>query len=90
MTQLEKLQTGTLREVAEFLDEKCWNDSAPWTVWFNRRYCHDCPVIKAKVIELDRYSDFSYCELEDTCRYFDHILTGVEMCEEWLKTEVDN
>lgn len=89
MTNYEKITNCSIKELARFLDEKCWNDDAPWTDWFNGKYCNQCETIECHIeIEGPYFHSIqcSYCELEEgKCRFFDHYLEPEEVCEKWLE-----
>ena len=90
MTNFEKLKSMDEKEISEFLDSIIGTDEDPWTVWFNKRYCENCETIRGYSLIPDIYDDFTYCEVNGNCRYFqdkDDIPDSKEMIELWLASE---
>lgn len=88
MTNFEKIKNFSIEELAEFLDGQCWNDDAPWSKWFNDTYCSNCEPIEVTLEGYHRPIGCAYCELENKCRFFDHYLEPVEMCQKWLESKI--
>ncbi len=84
MTNFKRLQTMTIDELAEWLDENGMFDNSPWSEWFNKTYCDKCESIKCKYVDAEEKLGFTpyifgsysgdlecaYCELEKKCRFF--------------------
>ena len=90
MTNFEKLKSMNEKEISEFLDSNISIDDNPWTVWFNKRYCENCETIRGYSLIPDVYDDFTYCEVNGNCRYFqdkDDVPDDKEMIELWLESE---
>lgn len=77
----------TFEEVVNLIEIYLAGNNCPWDDWFNEEYCTDCPAIVEKEEHCGREIDatYSYCELYNECRYFDHIMSDKEMIELWLK-----
>lgn len=90
MTNFEKLKSMNEKEISEFLDSIIGTDEDPWIVWFNKRYCENCETIRGYSLIPNIYDDFTYCEVNGNCRYFqdkDDIPDNKEMIELWLESE---
>ena len=74
MTRFEKFKNMNIDEMVEEL-YKHSDKEMPWDEWFDKKYCLDCPAITKKVQSIlseDHMVDreYSYCELNECCRYF--------------------
>ena len=90
MTNFEKLKSMNKEEISEFLDSITSIDDSPWIVWFNKKYCENCEIIRRNTLDPDIYYDCTYCEVNGNCRYFqdkDDIPDNKEMIELWLESE---
>ena len=104
MTNLEKFKAMSLGELTEWLDEQGQFDDAPWTHWFDSRYCQNCEPIKLNYedakeklgIELfswDLTTGCAFCECNDHCKFFPNIKgipSNKEIIEMWLIEEAEN
>lgn len=101
MTNLELLKSKSIDEFVDWLAESCQSDEAPWTWWFDAKYCKKCPPITCKIeatnigiepLYPEREVDCAYCELENKCRFcpdatgIPNIKTTIKM---WLQAEVE-
>ena len=98
MTNLEKIRqsvnSDNIDELIDFILSTCETyDTAAWTVWFDKNYCHNCESIKVYVPAFDKEADCAYCELSENnygCKYLD----GKE-CDDrivmklWLNAEAE-
>ena len=104
MTNFNHIQAMNVEELAEWLDENGQFDTAPWTFWFNNKYCANCESIKIEYKEAKEKlglnvffygptTECAYCECNDHCRFFPNI-EGIpgnkEVIEMWLKEEAKN
>ena len=101
MTNLKHIQSMSLEDFAEWLDEHGQFDDSPWMHWFDQKYCAGCESIKCKykdVAHLFGFDDESneremmcaYCEVHGKCKYFeelDDIPNNLEIIKLWLKEE---
>ena len=102
MNNLEKLQSMSVEDFAEWLDENGQFDTAPWTLWFDKKYCSNCESVMCKYEDAEAAVGFkpcfydddiecAYCEVYKKCRYFENLLEvpdGKEMAKLWLEAEV--
>lgn len=102
MTNFEKLKTMTVDELADWLNENCQHDEAPWVEWFDKNYCKKCEPITCRVeatniglepLFPEQEVDCAYCELENKCRFCPEA-TGIPslktIIKMWLEGEVNN
>lgn len=102
MTNFRKLQSMSIDELAEWLDENGVVDNSPWVLHFNNKYCANCESVVCKYEDAERVVGFkpfyddevecAYCEVYGKCRYFedrDEVPDGVEMVKLWLNSEVE-
>lgn len=91
MTQFDNIKSKNIDEFAEWLDEKCLSDSAPWYEWFDENYCKKCETICQQTY-FHGVSEYAWCELNnDRCRFFqdmNEIPYGKDLVKMWLETEV--
>ena len=87
MTNMEKLRTMSLEDLAEWLDKNGMFDTSPWSEWFNQKYCDKCESVKCKYEDTEKTLGFTpyrfglysgdvecaYCELENKCRFFSEL-----------------
>ena len=90
MNNFEKIQSMSIDELAEFLDEHGQFDTAPWTQWWDCTYCKNCEPIMCKYEDSETEHPFAYCEIYGNCRFFqdkDEIPNSKEIVKMWLKSE---
>ena len=93
MNNFEKLKSLNICELAEWIDKHFAFDSAPSMVWFDKKYCLNCPAIMAKYEGCDRELPFSYCELNKKCKFFSEmskVPDSLEITKLWLESEYDS
>lgn len=82
MTNLDLLKSKSLDELAEWLNENCQHDEAPWLEWFDKNYCKKCKPITCKIeatniglepLFPEQEVDCAYCELHKNCKFFKHL-----------------
>lgn len=94
MTNFEKIKNMTLDEFAEWLDKYGNFDKAPWTEWFSRNYCENCPSEKVKVKWSDTNEseeEVGWCELEHKCKFFqdmDEVPDNLKTIKMWLEQKI--
>ena len=92
MTNYEYITHMSMDEMAEWLDKYGMFDSSPWMSWFDCRYCKRCPNVMCKSADDSRIFPCSYCEVYDTCRFFqdlDEVPDNKMIIKMWLELEVD-
>ena len=92
MTQIERLQSMSLDELVDWIDEFSQFDTAPWTQWFDNTYCKKCIAIMCKHENSEREFPCAYCEINGNCRFFpdkNTIPNNKEIIKMWLKTNYD-
>ena len=91
MTVFESLKNKSIDELAEWLDENCEYDTAPWASFWDIRYCNKCEPIESKVPNQFGYDmECSYCELYSRCKFFkelDDIPDNKQIIKMWLESE---
>lgn len=90
MTVFDNFKSRTVDELAEWLNEYCAYDCAPWIFWFDTTYCKNC---EPEIVESDchRNMEYGWCELNGKCRYFQHmneIPNNKQVIKMWLEREV--
>ena len=95
MNNFEKLQSMSVEQFAEWLDENGMWDTSPWSKWFDSEYCQQCESIIGTICDDfgdDRKCEFAYCEVEHKCRFFQN-MEDVPDCKDiikmWLESEVE-
>lgn len=92
MTNFLNLQTMSVTELAEWLNENGLWDNSPWMLWFDKTYCQRCDSVKGFMPELNKECECAYCEAYANCRFFtnmDHVPDCKEIIMMWLKAEVE-
>ena len=103
MNNFEKLQSMSIDELAEWLDQNGIIDNSPWLEDFNDKYCAKCESVMCKYEDAEKAVGFkplfsddeiecAYCEVYKKCRYFeemDEVPDGKEMVRLWLEEEVE-
>lgn len=104
MTNFKRLQTMTVDQLADWLDENGMFDGSPWNDWFNKSFCEKCEPIELNYedsktilgiepLSCDLTSECAYCECHDHCRFFPEIKDmpdNRKVIEMWLIEEVEN
>ena len=92
MTNYEYITHMSVDEMAEWLDKYGMFDSSPWMSWFDELYCKRCPYVMCKSADDSRIFPCSYCEVYDTCRFFqdlDEVPDNKMIVKMWLESEVE-
>ena len=92
MNNLEKIKSMSIGELAEWLDENGQFDTAPWTLWFDKKYCSNCPDVKCKYEDGERGFTCAWCEVHDSCMFLpdaDGMPDNLETIKMWLESEVE-
>lgn len=84
MTVFEDLNSKNIDEFAEWFEENCLHNDDPCIRWWDETCCKNCePVVKDG-------QEYSYCELNGKCRYFenmDKMPNNKETIKLWLESE---
>lgn len=99
MTRYEKMSSFSIDELTEWIYEYGHHDDSPWMTWFDKKYCTNCtPIrltreeVREKNLGLEMwYSDsreFSYCEVNHKCRFFDEEPNLTFTIRTWLEEEI--
>ena len=87
MTVFEKIKSNNIDELAEWIDEHFYFDSAPYWAWWDEHYCKKCV---AEFHADDNDSKFAWCELNGKCKFFkemDSIPGNKDIIKMWLESE---
>lgn len=93
MRMIDKIQSMNIFEMTDWLMEYVELYSAPWTKWFDENYCKKCYAEIIKNAYSDKLMEYSYCELNGKCRFFedmdyDDVLDDKRVIRMWLNSEV--
>lgn len=69
MTNFEKIKQMSKKELAQWLDKNGSFDIAPWSEWFDKKYCKQCETIICKCGDVNM--KYAYCELNGFCKFFE-------------------
>ena len=92
MTVLENFKNMNIDELADWLDEFCIFDIAPWQQWWDKKYCNKCESVKSYVTYLNGEHDCAYCEVNNNCRFFkelDDVPDIKQIIKMWLESEIE-
>ena len=92
MNNFEKLKSMSVEELAKWLDKYVSYDDAPWSDWFDQKYCKNCEPIMCKYP--DGFIEFpcAYCKLEQTCKFFpehEDVPSSQTIVKMWLESEAE-
>ena len=103
MNNFEKLQSMSIEELAELLDQNGMIDNSPWVEDFNNKYCAKCEPIMCKYEDAEDVLGFkpmydneiecAWCEIYKKCRYFEErneVPDSKEMARLWLEAEAED
>lgn len=97
MNNLRKLQTMSIDQLVNWLDENGYHD-AIWWKWFEETYCEKG---ESETVYIDEHEgehiwktecECAYCEVHDKCRFFpdmDEVPDSKETITLWLEAEVE-
>lgn len=92
MNNFEKLQSMSVEDLAKWLDENVQFDMAPWTLWFDKKYCSHCESIMCHYEDSTHEFPCAWCELNDGCKYFPERTEApdcLEIVKMWLESEAE-
>lgn len=90
MKNIDKIKSKSIDKFAEWLDQYCYFENSPWTIWWNNKYCNNCPSVTGKYEDSDRELEFAWCELYGKCKFFQDIDTtpnSMQIVKMWLESE---
>lgn len=92
MTVFEMLRTKNIDELAEWFDNHCMFDDAPWWNYWDENYCNKCSGEEVYVQEFNKKMECTWCELHDgKCKFFpemNEIPDSKQIIKMWLMSEV--
>lgn len=99
-TNYEKLQTLSIDELAEWLNEHGMYDETPWSQWWDKNYCSKCESVICQYEDITDISEplhflsskieCAYCEINNRCRFFPDMQdcpTNIDIIRMWLNEE---
>jgi len=95
MTNLERLRSINIDDLAEWLDEYGAFDGSLWIQWWDNKYCKNCESIMVKwpdSIDPETLHECAYCEIEGNCRFFPEITEvpdNKNIIKLWLESEIE-
>ncbi len=93
MNNFDKLKSMSVEELAIWLDKNGQFDTAPWTLWFDRNYCSNCPSVMCKYEDGEREFHCAYCEIHDVCKFFpefNYVPGNDDVVKMWLESEAED
>lgn len=90
MTVFDNIKNKNIDEFAEWLDEHCNFDDAPWWEWWDGNYCNKCEPIEIENNAFGYTLDYAYCEISGNCKFFKdmkEIPNSKQIIKMWLKSE---
>lgn len=93
MTIFDKIKTMNREQIADWLDKCGAFDGSPWTEWFDKKYCKNCPSENVYVEYFNSYADCAWCELNYKCKFFPDmkdIPSNKDIIKMWLETEYED
>lgn len=91
MNNFEKLQSMSVDELAKWLDQYGQFDNAPWTLWFDEKYCSNCEPVMCSYENSTRKFPCAWCELNDGCKFLPdakEMPNNLDTIKMWLEREV--
>lgn len=90
MTNYEYLRSMSEDNFAEWLDEYGQFDGSPWILWFDEKYCKNCPDVMCRHEDGEREFPCAWCEIHGKCKFFqemNEIPDNKEIIGLWLESE---
>ena len=90
MNNYEKLKSMSVGELSSWLNENGQFDTAPWTLWFDNKYCSNCESIMCHYEGSANEFPCAWCELNDGCRFLPDakgMPSNLETIKMWLEVE---
>ena len=90
MTRFEKIKQMNIDEFAKWLDDHGEFDGSPWLNWWNDTYCKKCDPVIGRYEDSNKDMEFSWCELNDGCRFFPEMNKVPDMkqiIKMWLESD---
>lgn len=89
MTVFESIKNKNIDKLAEWLDEHCNFDFAPWWRFWDENYCNKCESVIFSDDEGGKM-EFAYCEHYGNCRFFKEMADtpdNKQTIKMWLESE---
>lgn len=93
MTRFEKIRQMNIDEFAAWLDDHGEFDGSPWLSWWNDTYCKKCDPVMGRYADSNKDMEFSWCELNDGCRFFpekEFVPDMKQIIKMWLESEYES
>ena len=93
MNNFERLQSMSIEDLAKWLDENGQFDTAPWTIWFDQKYCKNCPDVKCRYEDGEREFTCAWCEVNDGCKFLPdakEMPDNFEVIKMWLEADTED
>lgn len=90
MNNWTKLKNMSVEDLAKWLDENGQFDTAPWTIWFDQKYCSNCESIICHYEDSTHEFSCAWCELNDGCKFLPEVKgmpNNLEIIKMWLESE---
>lgn len=90
MSIFERLQSMPIDDLTTWLNKNVQFDFAPWTLWFDKKYCKHCPHIICKDDDSSGTFPMAWCEVYETCKFFpdfNDIPMNEDVIKMWLESE---
>lgn len=92
MTVFENIKNNSIDELAEWLDEYCTFDTAPWWKWWDENYCDKCEPEIGHMMAFGKELEckYAWCELNHKCKFFqemEEIPDNKQIIKMWLMSE---
>lgn len=93
MTNFERLRKMDIDQFTEWLDEHGAFDQSPWILWFDEKYCKNCPDVMCEHEDGEREFPCAWCEIHGKCKFFQEkkeVPDNKEIIRLWLAEEMTN
>lgn len=92
MTVFEKIKSKNIDELAEWFNEYCDFDSAPWWEYWDENYCNKCEPITTGTNVFGYLLECASCEIIGKCKFFQDIKDipdSKQVIKMWLESELN-
>jgi hypothetical protein len=89
-SNFDVIKAMNMEELADWLDKNGQFDTAPWTLWFDRKYCSNCESIMCHYEDSTHEFPCAWCELNDNCKFLPNakgMPNNKETIKMWLESE---
>ena len=91
MTKYEYITSLPLDQFAEWLAKNAFWEYAPWSEWFDNKYCGKCDPEEGTMVDTGKKVQCAWCELHKKCKFFpelEYMLNDKEIIKMWLEVEI--